>query len=144
MTFLKLPHIISLFQYISTLPAVFRENYYFPYFLKLSLPDIVKFTCFYILYVFFVFPSFIIMHLCITQCTHWTPSDISMTWVYNRLTQRKPNLQHLRSLFSIPYGVLSSKTKHWQVVIMLRGAHCTQNVSRPYKVHRLEKSQYST
>jgi len=37
-------------------------------------PDFVKFTWFYILYVYFVFPpTFTMMHLCITQCTYWTP-----------------------------------------------------------------------
>src|SRR6218665_1404830 len=39
-------------------------------------PDFVKFACFYILHtlrVFRFFPTFTMMHLCITQCTYWTP-----------------------------------------------------------------------
>src|SRR6218665_1811252 len=44
-----------------------------PYFFKVS-PDFVKFTCF-LHTLFFVSPTFTLMHLCITQCTYWTPMD---------------------------------------------------------------------
>src|SRR6218665_2625107 len=54
---------------------LFQENYYFPHFCKFP-PDFVKFTCFYILYAFYVSPSLNMMHFCITQCTYWTPMVI--------------------------------------------------------------------
>src|SRR6218665_71558 len=53
---------------------LFRGNYYFPpYFDK--FPSLLnKFTCFlHTLRVFRFPPTFIMMHLCITQCTYWTP-----------------------------------------------------------------------
>src|SRR6218665_2092840 len=58
--------LFSLFQYISPL---FRENLSFTLLFQISPPDFVQFTCFYILYYVFRFP----LHLCITQCTYWTP-----------------------------------------------------------------------
>ena len=61
----------SLFQYIS-LP-LFRENYSPPYFDKFP-PVLEKFTCFlHALCVFRFPPTLTMMHLCITQCTYWTP-----------------------------------------------------------------------
>ena len=63
--------LLSLFQYISTL---FRENYSSPYFDKFPPPVLHKFTCFlHTLPVFRFPPTFTMMHLCITQCTYWTP-----------------------------------------------------------------------
>src|SRR6218665_179052 len=63
--------LFSLFQYISPL---FRENYYFP------LTFINSPRCFrniHLLFTYFMcisFPSALtMMHLCITQCTYWTP-----------------------------------------------------------------------
>src|SRR6218665_1740732 len=55
-----------------------------PYFRCFSTfpPDFVKFTCFYIVCVF-RFPSCLtMMHLCITQCTHWTPLVEKENWSY--------------------------------------------------------------
>src|SRR6218665_2851000 len=62
--------LFSLFRCISPL---FRENYSFPLLLQISPPVLGKFTCFlHTLRVFF--PSTLtMMHLCITQCTYWTP-----------------------------------------------------------------------
>src|SRR6218665_1170973 len=58
---------ISLFQYISPL---FFENYYFP-------PTFTNFPMFsknlHASYVFRFPPTLTMMHLCITQCTYWTP-----------------------------------------------------------------------
>jgi len=61
--------LISLFQYM---PPLFRENYYFPHFLK--------FSRFRKIYVFFTYlmcfsfpPTLTMMHLFITQFTYWTP-----------------------------------------------------------------------
>src|SRR6218665_3855246 len=51
----------------------FRENYCFYYFCKFQ-SDFVIFTCF--LHTFCVFrfpPTLTMMHICITQCTYWTP-----------------------------------------------------------------------
>ena len=46
---------------------LFRENRYFP-------PVFEKFTCFlHALCVFRFHPTLTMMHLCITQCTYWTP-----------------------------------------------------------------------
>src|SRR6218665_1650900 len=61
-----------LFQYISPL---FRENYYFPPTLPNFRPPVFdKFTCFlHTLRVFRFPPTLTMMHLCITQCTYWTP-----------------------------------------------------------------------
>ena len=62
----------SCFWYISPL---FCENYTFSTLLwQISLPVLGKFTCF--LHTFCVFrfpPTLTMMHLCITQCTYWTP-----------------------------------------------------------------------
>src|SRR6218665_3582228 len=65
------PPIFSLFQHISFL---FRENYYFPYFSKFPPLFYKNSLAFYILSVCFVsLPTLTMMHLCITQCTYWTP-----------------------------------------------------------------------
>ena len=38
-------------------------------------PDFIKLTCFFTYFMCFSFPpySLTVMHLCITQCTYWTP-----------------------------------------------------------------------
>src|SRR6218665_1994866 len=65
--------LFSLFQYISPL---FRENYSFPPTLTNFPPLLDKFTCFlHTLRVFRFPPTLTMMHLCITQCTYWTPLD---------------------------------------------------------------------
>src|SRR6218665_2191228 len=52
---------------------LFRENYYFPLLLKIP-PLFKKFTCFLLTFFVFCVPSTLtMMHLCITQCTYWTP-----------------------------------------------------------------------
>ena len=65
---------VPLFSLNSTFPFLYQENYCFPHtFLKFS-PDFEKiYLFFYILYMIFVSPSLTMMHLCITQCTYWTP-----------------------------------------------------------------------
>src|SRR6218665_2210654 len=50
------------------IPSYFGKLFFSPTFAK-SPPDFVKFTCFYILYVYFP-PTLTMMHLCITQCTY--------------------------------------------------------------------------
>ena len=64
------PPIIPISVYISPL---FCENYYFP--LLWQIPP--WFTQFHLLFTYFTcisFPSALtMMHLCITQCTYWTP-----------------------------------------------------------------------
>src|SRR6218665_3197702 len=63
--------LFSLFQYISPL---FSENYYFPPTFKNFPPVLEIFTCFsHTLCVFRFPPALTMMHLCITQCTYWTP-----------------------------------------------------------------------
>ena len=55
---------------------LFRQNYSFPLF-KISSPAFGKFTCLYIGLLYFSFPpTFTMMHLCITQCTYWTPLPV--------------------------------------------------------------------
>ena len=58
---------------------LFRENYYFsPTFDKFSPSVLDKFTCsLHTLRVFRFPPALTMMHLCITQCTYWTPLVIS-------------------------------------------------------------------
>src|SRR6218665_1524221 len=53
----------------------FQQNYSFPHTFQISPPVFSKFACFYILFIFFVSSlyTFTMMHLCITQCTYWTP-----------------------------------------------------------------------
>src|SRR6218665_2625577 len=66
------------FRYFSTFPSLFRENYYFPpYFDKFSPLFYTNSPTFYILYVYFP-PTLTMMHLCITQCTYWTPLIIEV------------------------------------------------------------------
>ena len=52
---------------------LFREIYYFP-FLIFPLHDFRNCTCFFTYFTCLSFPSSLtMMHLCITQCTYWTP-----------------------------------------------------------------------
>src|SRR6218665_1589852 len=60
---------ISLFQFIF---PYFGKCLFPPTFAKFS-PDFVKLSCFLHTFVYFVSPYFYMMHLCITQCTYWTP-----------------------------------------------------------------------
>ena len=54
-------------------PLPISGKWLFSLYLSKCPPDFVTFTCFYIVYVFFVSPhSLTMMHLCITQCTCWT------------------------------------------------------------------------
>src|SRR6218665_2023109 len=56
---------------------LFRENYYFPPYFDKFPPVLGKFTCFlHILRAFRVPPTLTLMHLCITQCTYWTPLPV--------------------------------------------------------------------
>jgi len=65
------------FPCFSAFPPWFAKNYYSPYFSK-SLPVLKKFNNFlHTLRVFF-HPTLTMMHLCITQCTYWTP--LVHTW----------------------------------------------------------------
>src|SRR6218665_1528798 len=54
---------------------LFRENYYFPLLLKIPPLFSRNSHAFYVLFVYFVSPQLCMtmMHLCITQCTYWTP-----------------------------------------------------------------------
>ena len=73
MTFLVIDHkfrISPYFPCFSTLPPCFAKFFISPTFK--SFPH--KFTCFlHTLRVFRFPPTLTMMHLCITQCTHWTP-----------------------------------------------------------------------
>ena len=78
-TFISLSHrpqisnfpLFSLFQYIS---PCFAKIIIFPYFDKFSPLFYTNSPAFYMLYVFFVYPpTFTMIHLCISQCTYWTP-----------------------------------------------------------------------
>ena len=61
-------------KFLMTVFHLFRENFYFSQYSFKFPPDFVKFTCFlHILCVFRFLPSLTTMHLCITQCTYWTP-----------------------------------------------------------------------
>src|SRR6218665_1996298 len=60
------------FRCFSTFPPCFAKIFLSPYFSKFSRPVLGKFTCF--LHTLRVFPpTLTMMHLCITQCTYWTP-----------------------------------------------------------------------
>ena len=75
-TFRISPHIFSLFEYMHF--PMFRENYYFPLLSKIFPPVFEKFTCFLHTLCVFRFPSTLtMMHVCITQCTYWTPLYIT-------------------------------------------------------------------
>src|SRR6218665_2652107 len=63
-------------------PLFRQKRYISPYFGKIymfypifliSPLDFIQFTCFCLLYVFFASPNLTMMHLCIIQCTYWTP-----------------------------------------------------------------------
>ena len=66
----QISSLFSLFQYISPL---FRENYSFLPTFKIP-PRFRKIYVFFTYFVFFFSPSCLtMMHLCITQCTYWSP-----------------------------------------------------------------------
>src|SRR6218665_3459646 len=64
------------FRCFSAFP-LFRENYSSPFYFFKFHPDFVKLTCFYMPHVLFVSLCLTMMHLCITQCTYWTPLRLS-------------------------------------------------------------------
>ena len=76
-------HWLKIFNFLPI--SLFQYMYISPYFVKIAISpyfytfpsDFVKFTCFLIVYVFFVFHSFTMLRLCITQCTYWTPLSLS-------------------------------------------------------------------
>jgi len=66
----------SYFRCFSTFPPDFGNVILSPYFCKFP-PDFVKCTCFlYTLCVFRFPPTLTMVHLCITQCTYWTPLQV--------------------------------------------------------------------
>ena len=69
----KLFWISPYFACFSTFPPDSRKFIISPYFSKFPpcFPKIPQF--FYILYVYLPPPTLTMMHLCITQCTYWTP-----------------------------------------------------------------------
>src|SRR6218665_1543020 len=73
----RISPLFSLFQYISPL---FREFFYFPPTLT-NFPSVFeKFTCFlHTLCVFCFPPTLTMIHVCITQCTYWTPLLMAKT-----------------------------------------------------------------
>ena len=63
-----------IFPCFSTFPLLFRESYYFSATFKNFLPVFRKFTSLLHTLCVFRFPlTLTMMHLCITQCTYWTP-----------------------------------------------------------------------
>ena len=80
----RISPLFSLFQFISPL---FRENYSFPLLLQIFPPVLNKFTCFlHTLRVYFPPHTLTMMHLCITQCTYWTPLLTCIEEVYREWT----------------------------------------------------------
>ena len=67
----RISPLFSLLQYISP-PPVSRKLFFPPYFYKFPPLFYANSPAFYILYVYFP-PTLTMMHLCITQCTYWTP-----------------------------------------------------------------------
>ena len=69
----KIFQFLPYFRYFNTFP-LFREVFHSsPTFTNFP-PDFVKFTCFVHTFCLFRFPTTLtMMHLCITQCTYWTP-----------------------------------------------------------------------
>jgi len=90
--------LFSVFKYISPL---FLKKYSFPLFFKIS-------PCFRQIYVFFTYficfsspPTFTMMHLCITQCTYWTPlasSSLQVSPLKSRDTYRARNSERMEIL----------------------------------------------
>ena len=66
----------SLFQYIS---PCFAKIIISPLLWQISSLFYTNSLAFYVLYVYFDSPTFTMMHLCITQCTYWTPLARSMS-----------------------------------------------------------------
>src|SRR6218665_1898310 len=68
---LNFPHIFAVSVHF---PPVSRKLLFPPYFDKFPPPVLHKFTCFLHTLRVFRFPlTFTMMHLCLTQCTYWTP-----------------------------------------------------------------------
>ena len=62
-------------------------KFFFPLLMQNFPPDFVKLTCFtYNTRISFP-PTFTMMHLCITQCTYWTPMSESVSEVQERTVQ---------------------------------------------------------
>src|SRR6218665_4036331 len=71
--------ISPLFPCFNLFPSHFGK-FFFPLLLQYFPSDFVKLTCFYIFYVYFVPPTFTMMHLCITQCTYCSPCLLYCTY----------------------------------------------------------------
>ena len=94
----RISPLFSVFKYIS---PYFEKKYSFPLFLKIS-------PCFRQIYVFFTYficfsspPTFTMMHLCITQCTYWTPlasSSLQVSPLKSRDTYRARNSERMEIL----------------------------------------------
>src|SRR6218665_266587 len=65
-------HIRPYFRCFITFPPYFGKIIISPLLFKFS-SDLVKCTCFTYFSCFSFPPSLTMMHLCITQCTYWTP-----------------------------------------------------------------------
>ena len=75
--FIRIP---PYFSCLSTFPPLFRKNYYLPLFWKIP-PCFRKIHLLFTYFVYFVPPSTLtMMHLCITQCTYWTPLHAGHRW----------------------------------------------------------------
>ena len=74
--FLVIDHKFRISPYFLCFPVspLFRENYYFPLTFK-NVP--LSFRKIHLLFTYFLCisfpPTLTMMHLCITQCTYWTP-----------------------------------------------------------------------
>ena len=72
--------LFSLFQYIS--PYFAKIIIFFPHFSKFA-PYFRKIYVLFSYFMCFSFPpSLTMMHLCITQCTYWTPLNETHIWLY--------------------------------------------------------------
>ena len=67
----------------------------FPHYFAKFLSDFVKFTCFTCLMSFSFPPSLTMMHLCIAQCTYWTPLPLIVV----HFERRHINAQILYSIY---------------------------------------------
>ena len=69
------------FPCFSTFSLYFAKIYYFPLLSQISPLFSKNSPAFYILSVYFVSPpTLTMMHLCITQCTYWTPLTAGGVW----------------------------------------------------------------
>src|SRR6218665_170502 len=65
----------SYFACFSSFPPLIGENYYVPLLSQISPLFSENSPAFYILCVYISPPTLTMMHLCITQCTYWTPLE---------------------------------------------------------------------